>query len=72
MKLPQLTNIDLASSVRLVTLNPAKAAGLDDRGEIAVGKRADLIMLDSPADLPQVTHVWLNGQTVYQGVYDHG
>lgn len=72
MKLPQLTDIDLASSVRLVTMNPAKAAGLNDRGEIAVGKRADLIMIDMPAGLPQVTRVWLKGQTVYQGIYDHG
>ncbi len=72
IKLPSLTDIDLASAVRLVTLNPAKAAGLDDRGEIAVGKRADLIMVDMPAGLPQVGRVWLKGQTVYQGVYDHG
>jgi len=72
IKLPSLTNIDLAAAVRLVTLNPAKAAGLDDRGEVAVGKRADLIMVDMPAGLPQVGRVWLNGQTVYQGVYDHG
>ena len=72
MKLPSLTDIDLASAVRLVTFNPAKAAGLNDRGEIAVGKRADLIMVDMPAGLPQVSRVWLKGQTVYQGVYDHG
>jgi alpha-D-ribose 1-methylphosphonate 5-triphosphate diphosphatase len=72
MKLPQLTDIDLASSIRLVTSNPAKAAGLDDRGEISVGKRADLIMVDMPAGLPQVTRVWLKGKMVYQGIYDHG
>jgi len=72
IKLSSLTHIDLAAAVRLVTLNPAKAAGLDDRGEIAIGKRADLIMVDMPTGLPQVGRVWLNGQTVYQGVYDHG
>jgi len=72
IKLPSLTNIDLPSAVRLVTLNPAKAAGLNDRGEITVGKRADLIMVDMPAGLPQIGRVWLNGQTVYQGVYNHG
>ena len=72
IKLPSLTDIDLPAAVRLVTLNPAKAAGLNDRGEITVGKRADLIMVDMPAGLPQVGRVWLNGQTVYQGVYDHG
>src|SRR6185295_9683203 len=35
--------IDLASAVRTVTKTPAEAVGLADRGEIAVGKRADLI-----------------------------
>jgi alpha-D-ribose 1-methylphosphonate 5-triphosphate diphosphatase len=72
IKLPSLTDIDLPSAIRLVTLNPAKAAGLNDRGEIAVGKRADLIMVDMPAGLPQVGRVWLKGKTVYQGIYDHG
>lgn len=36
----------LAGAARLVTLNPARALGLEDRGEIAVGKRADLIVAD--------------------------
>tara|TARA_R110002095_G_scaffold10087_2_gene15230 strand:- start:847 stop:2004 length:1158 start_codon:yes stop_codon:yes gene_type:complete len=72
MKLPTLTDISLYDAVRLVTLNPAKAAGLIDRGEISVGKRADLIMIDTPAGLPQVSRVWLKGKTVYQGQYDHG
>lgn len=36
----------LAGAVRLASLNPAKALGLSDRGEIAVGKRADLAVFD--------------------------
>ncbi len=32
----------------LVSRNPARAAGLHDRGEIAVGKRADLLLLAPP------------------------
>ena len=72
MKLPTLTDISLSDAVRLVTLNPAKAAGLIDRGEISVGKRADLIMIDTPAGLPQVSRVWLKGKTAYRGQYDHG
>ncbi len=36
----------LHDSVGLVTLAPATAAGLTDRGAIAVGKRADLVMVD--------------------------
>ena len=33
----------LAGAARLATSNPAKALGLTDRGEIATGKRADLV-----------------------------
>ncbi|MEJ8561110.1 alpha-D-ribose 1-methylphosphonate 5-triphosphate diphosphatase [Yoonia sp. GPGPB17] len=36
----------LAGATRLATANPAKALGLTDRGEIAVGKRADLCIVD--------------------------
>ena len=32
----------------LVSANPARASGLTDRGEIAVGRRADLVLLDWP------------------------
>ncbi|MFK5914295.1 MAG: alpha-D-ribose 1-methylphosphonate 5-triphosphate diphosphatase [Woeseiaceae bacterium] len=71
-KIPELSDLDLPSAVRLVTKNPAKAAKLNDRGEIAVGKRADLIVIDTPAGLPQVSQVWSNGISVYQASYDHG
>ena len=71
-KIPELSELDLPAAVRLVTSNPAKAARLDDRGEIAVGKRADLIVIDTPAGLPQVSQVWSNGISVYQASYDHG
>ena len=33
--------IDLPAAMRTVTRTPAEAVGLDDRGEIAIGKRAD-------------------------------
>src|SRR5258708_2488657 len=36
-------NIDLPAAVRTVAKSPAEAVGLTDRGEIAPGKRADLI-----------------------------
>ena len=36
----------LAGAARLATVNPAKALGLADRGAIAPGKRADLVIVD--------------------------
>jgi alpha-D-ribose 1-methylphosphonate 5-triphosphate diphosphatase len=43
--------VGLADGAKLVSGNPARAVGLDDRGEIAIGKRADLVQVQ-PHDLP--------------------
>ncbi len=37
----------LPAATRLATLNPARALGLSDRGEIAVGKLADFVIADN-------------------------
>jgi len=71
-RIPELSDLDLPAAIRLVTCNPAKAARLFDRGEIAVGKRADLAAVGIPGGLPQVTDVWSNGIRAYQAMYDHG
>ncbi len=48
----------------LVSGNPAQALGLKDRGEIAVGKRADLVLVDWPdAGTPVVRRTWVAGRT---------
>lgn len=72
MRIPELSDLDLPAAVRLVTSNPAKAAKLHDRGSIAVGKRADLIAIGKPGGLPQVSDVWVNGNSAYRVRYDHG
>jgi len=41
----------LADGAKLVSGNPARAVSLDDRGGIAIGKRADLVQV-RPHDLP--------------------
>jgi alpha-D-ribose 1-methylphosphonate 5-triphosphate diphosphatase len=56
--------IDLAAAVRTVTKAPAEAVGLTDRGEIAPGKRADLIRVHVAHDVPVVRCVWREGQRV--------
>ena len=39
--------VTLPEAVKMVTLNPARAVGLDHRiGSIAVGKQADLAVVD--------------------------
>ena len=39
---------------KMTSLNPAKALNLTDRGEIAVGKKADLILVDDKAKFIKV------------------
>src|ERR1700709_73336 len=65
LQLPQhVPAIDLAAAVRTVTKAPAEAVGLHDRGEIAVGKRADAIRVHIARDIPVVREVWREGHRV--------
>lgn len=65
LQLPRdVPTIDLASAVRTVTKTPAEAVRLADRGEIAVGKRADIIRVRVARDIPVVRSVWREGQRV--------
>jgi alpha-D-ribose 1-methylphosphonate 5-triphosphate diphosphatase len=54
----------LPGAIRLVSKNPAEAAGLFDRGEIAVGRRADLVRARVHDDEPVVRAVWRAGRRV--------
>jgi alpha-D-ribose 1-methylphosphonate 5-triphosphate diphosphatase len=55
----------LEAAWRLVSGAPAKAVGLDDRGEIAAGKRADLILVaHEPPDRPRIVAVIARGKIV--------
>jgi len=60
----QVSAIDLAAAVRTVTKTPAEAVGLKDRGEIAIGKRADVIRVHVACDIPVVRSVWREGKRV--------
>jgi alpha-D-ribose 1-methylphosphonate 5-triphosphate diphosphatase len=65
LQLPQqVSAIDLASAIRTVTKTPAEAVGLADRGEIAIGKRADLIRVHVAHSVPVVRSVWREGRRV--------
>ena len=41
----EVDGIDIPAAIATVSKTPAEAAGLSDRGEIAVGKRADLVRI---------------------------
>ncbi|WP_315765318.1 MULTISPECIES: alpha-D-ribose 1-methylphosphonate 5-triphosphate diphosphatase [unclassified Bradyrhizobium] len=58
--------LSLARAWDLVSGGPARAAGLTDRGSIAPGQRADIIMVDDQVPMrPRVVAVIANGQLVY-------
>lgn len=60
----RVPSIDLPRAVRMVTKTPAEVAGLTDRGEIAQGRRADLVRVTLAGDMPVVRSVHRAGQRV--------
>ncbi len=60
----QVPGMTLPEAVTTVSANCARAVGLDDRGEIAVGKRADLVEVRLMEGYPVVKSVWRAGQRV--------
>ncbi|MCR5347879.1 MAG: adenine deaminase [Fretibacterium sp.] len=59
--------LDPFIALRLVTLSPAQYFRLWDRGALAPGRRADMVLVDSLEEL-RVRHVWKDGrQTVRDG-----
>lgn len=55
--------LSLAQAWALVSANAAAAAGLDDRGTIADGKRADIVLVDPSG--PRVVATFVAGQVGY-------
>lgn len=60
----QVETMSLPAAIATVTRNPAKAAKLDDRGEIAAGKRADLVRVRVQDGMPVVRAVYRQGRRV--------
>jgi alpha-D-ribose 1-methylphosphonate 5-triphosphate diphosphatase len=59
-----LPGMDLPRAIGLIGAAPAAAAGLRDRGRIAVGLRADLVRVRVHDGLPVVRAAWCGGQRV--------
>ena len=56
----------LAKAVRTVTRNPARAIGMVDRGEVAVGQRADILRVRmNRVGMPHVMETSLAGKRAY-------
>ncbi len=57
--------LPLEQAARLVTLNPAAALGLGDRGRIAVGYMADLVLVENGRGRPRVRGTIRDGVPTY-------
>ncbi|SEO58464.1 alpha-D-ribose 1-methylphosphonate 5-triphosphate diphosphatase [Salinihabitans flavidus] len=55
---------DMAHGIATVSRAPARAAGLEDRGELAIGQRADLIRFRRLEGVPGLRGVWSAGHRV--------
>lgn len=60
----RVPGIDLSAAIATVTANPARATGLDDRGRIAPGQRADVVRVRLAQGVPVVRQVWRAGARV--------
>ena len=56
--------ISLPQAVAMVSKNPAEAVGLNDRGMIEQGRRADLVRVRVDDHVPVVRTVWRQGRRV--------
>ncbi|GGG23840.1 alpha-D-ribose 1-methylphosphonate 5-triphosphate diphosphatase [Paenibacillus abyssi] len=66
-KLAEQGIIDLAAAVRMASLHPAKALGVGgERGSIAIGKQADVLVVDTFDRYPMVSHTIVDGTLVYE------
>ena len=61
---PGQTGVTLAQGVAMVTEQPARMAGLTDRGRLAAGWRADVVRVRVHEGLAVVRQVWKAGERV--------
>ena len=62
--LHQRVGLGLPQAVATVSANIADAVGLDDRGQLAEAKRADLVRVRQVEDIPVPRNVWREGRQV--------
>ena len=60
----QENNYTLPQAIATVSRNPAQRIGLTDRGEIAVGLRADFLRVRMFQGVPVVLGVWKQGRQI--------
>ncbi|EUC00699.1 phosphonate metabolism protein PhnM [Rhizobium sp. CF080] len=60
----EVESISLPKALAMVTSTPARTVGLDDRGRIATGLRADIVRVHHEEGVPVSRAVWREGRRV--------
>ena len=56
--------IELPQAINMISKTPAESVGMTDRGEISVGRRADLVQVHHSPHHPVIRRVWKQGNRV--------
>lgn len=64
----KVTGCSLSEAINMASLNPARLNGLNDRGEISTGKRADIIMFEIVDDEIIIRRTFVKGFLVYENM----
>lgn len=60
----EIETVSLPQAIAMVSATPARTIGLDDRGRIATGLRADLVRVHRESGVPVCRAVWRQGKRV--------
>ncbi len=60
----EIETVSLPDAIAMVSATPARTIGLDDRGRIAAGLRADLVRVHREGGVPVCRAVWRQGKRV--------
>ena len=63
--LNRVGDIPLPTAISKISSVPARMAGFNDRGEIKIGLRADLLRIRLEEDIPRIISVWRGGTEIH-------
>ena len=61
----KVTGCSLADAIQMASTNPAKLYGLNDRGTLEIGKRADLVMFTMDDFKVSIQKTYVKGELVF-------
>ncbi len=64
--LVEFTGCSLGDAINTATINPARLMQLDDRGELASGKRADIIIFRESDGEMKIIKTLVGGEIVFE------